>query len=154
MDEDNPGTKIGTADNLVFNVLDTNHEAFQNLETTPIETATITEEGLPIQVETKEQINKSIFADIDVSDDRSAANALNTRFGLTKRESNVMFSPYGTGPGRMQRLRGCASQCPQMAKSHAWVHPQRKNQTSSFGDCPESGTVRELAQEQAVQGSP
>jgi hypothetical protein len=101
-DKDNMGTKIGSADDLVFNVLETEHEAFQGLETTPVETATITEEGLPIQTATKEQINKSIFADIDVSNDRSAANALNVRFGLTKRESDVMFSPYGTGPGKMQ----------------------------------------------------
>ena len=62
-DKDNMGTKIGSADDLVFNVLETEHEAFQGLETTPVETATITEEGLPIQTATKEQINKSIFAD-------------------------------------------------------------------------------------------
>ena len=105
-DKDNMGTKIGSADDLVFNVLETEHEAFQGLETTPVETATITEEGLPIQTATKEQINKSIFADIDVSNDRSAANALNKRFGLTERESDVMFSPYGTGPGKMQNDLG------------------------------------------------
>ena len=38
-----------------------------------------------------------------------------------------------------------------MAAQNAWVYPQRKNQTSSFGDGPESGAVRELVEEQKVQ---
>ncbi len=107
VDEDNLGKKIGSADDLVFNVLETEHEAFQGLETI-VEGPTITEEGEDVETANQKTLYNNILDDLDVDNDDTASTNLNTRFGLTgSRDNPWMFMPYsGTATKDVLRKEG------------------------------------------------
>ena len=98
-DENNPGTKIGSADNMVLNVLKTNHEAFQGLETT-VEGATITEEGENVEDVNTKSLHQNLFSKMDVNKDDAVSRSLNDYFvdtdgnTLSNKRSTLQFMPF------------------------------------------------------------
>jgi hypothetical protein len=102
----NKGTEIGTADDMVIDIFKTNHEAFQNLETT-VPAGEITVEGETKEVATIKSLHTDIFNKLDVNDDDSASTKLNTTFNLTgSRDIPWQFMPFTTATEEILKNRG------------------------------------------------
>tara|TARA_R110002167_G_scaffold268616_1_gene475048 strand:- start:1111 stop:2970 length:1860 start_codon:yes stop_codon:yes gene_type:complete len=95
-DEDNPGVEIGSADDMVTRVIDTNHGAFQNLETKKIKVKSV--EGETEQEVFDASVLKAISSK---ADDGSVANNLNTLFNISLSEDydGLVFKP---APARLR----------------------------------------------------
>ena len=94
--EDNTGTEIGSADDMVVDVFKTNHEAFQGLTTTPVNIeGEIGVTGLKPAEAQKNNITKALKIE---GDDKVSAK-LNSMFGGLNRDKDMMFVPYSSDIG-------------------------------------------------------
>ena len=92
-DDEEKRVEIGTADQLVLDVFQTNHEAFQGLSTSvPDETINI--EGETTDVTAQKELHANIFNMIDLNKDNTVSTSLNNYFGLSGKRKTLQFRPY------------------------------------------------------------
>jgi len=92
-DNEEKRVEIGTADQLVLDVFQTNHEAFQGLSTsTPEETINI--EGETTDATTQKALHADIFNKLDLNKDNAVSTSLNDYFGLSGKRKTLQFRPY------------------------------------------------------------
>ena len=92
-DDEEKRVEIGTADQLVLDVFQTNHEAFQGLSTS-IPEETINIEGETTDATTQKALHADIFNKLDLNKDNTVSTSLNDYFGLSGKRKTLQFRPY------------------------------------------------------------
>ena len=92
-DDEEKRVEIGTADQLVLDVFQTNHEAFQGLSTS-IPEETINIEGETTDATTQKGLHADIFNKLDLNKDNAVSTSLNDYFGLSGKRKTLQFRPY------------------------------------------------------------